>query len=546
MSQQETSFDGGHNELSHSLAVLRMRKWSIVMVAAVVLASTAYFSLRQTPLYESSARVLVEPLKLSAGFGAGDYAVPPNLETEKEVASSAPVLELAAKELDLAEGPRALLDGFSVDLATSTEILVMSYSSPQPQVAQERAQTLAEAYLKNRRSQVLSDLLASSDTVQEQLKSLNKQLEAINDDIPEQPNASQKAILQTQASTLVGQIAVLQQQLTGLTPPDKLQVGRVLAPATLPTAPASPNHVQNAILALAAGLVAGVGVAFARERLDDRLRGRSDLESHLRTPVLAVVPHVKAWRRRKRALTVTLTKPDSVAAESYRTLRTGIVFAASAREAKSVLITSPHPGDGKTVTAANLAVALAHAGKRVVVVSADLRKPRLHRFFGAKNEAGLADVLRGATSMEEVLLPTEIDNLKLLPSGPAPKHPGELLGSEAMRTALDELTKDFDMVLVDAPPLLAVADAMTLAPVVDAVLFVAEAENTTRAAVDLAISQLDQVRAHVIGAVLNNFDPSRASAYATGYEGYYSYSYGRGTRVKGRGKRRNQSEELVG
>ncbi|HEV8043797.1 MAG TPA: Wzz/FepE/Etk N-terminal domain-containing protein, partial [Rubrobacter sp.] len=168
MSQQETSFDGGQNELSHSLAVLRMRKWSIVLVAAVVLASTAYFSFRQTPLYESSTRVLVEPLKLSAGFGAGDYSVPPNLETEKEVATSAPVLELAAKELELAEGSRALLDGFSVDLATSTEILVMSYSSPQPHVAQERAQALAEAYLKNRRSQVLSDLLASSDTVQEQ------------------------------------------------------------------------------------------------------------------------------------------------------------------------------------------------------------------------------------------------------------------------------------------------------------------------------------------------------------------------------------------
>ena len=113
-----------------------------------------------------------------------------------------------------------------------------------------------------------------------------------------------------------------------------------------------------------------------------------------------------------------------------------------------------------------------------------------------------------------------------------------------MRATLDELTEDYDMVLVDAPPLLAVADAMTLAPVVDAVLFVAEAENTTRAAIDLAISQLDQVRAHVIGAVLNNFDPSKARAYASGYEGYYSYGYGRG-RSKGRSKGRNKSEELV-
>ncbi|MDQ3640713.1 MAG: polysaccharide biosynthesis tyrosine autokinase [Actinomycetota bacterium] len=544
MSQQETSFDGGHNELSHSLAVIRMRKWSIVLVAAVVLASTAYFSLRQTPLYESSARVLVEPISISSGFGTDASALPPNLETEKEVATSAPVLEAAAEELNLAE-PGALLDGFSVDLATSTEILVMSYSSPEPETARRRVQALADSYLNNRRRQVLKDLLASSDTVQDQLKSLNGQLQGINNDISGESNASQKAILQTQASTLVGQIAVLQQQLTGLTPPDKLQVGRVLAPASLPTAPSSPNHVQNAVLALAAGLVAGVGVAFARERLDDRLRGRSDLESHLRTPVLAVVPRVKGWRRRKRALNVTLTKPDSVAAEAYRTLRTGIVFAASAREAKSVLITSPHPGDGKTVTAANLAVALAHAGKKVVVVSADLRKPRLHRFFGARNEAGLSNVLTGTTPLQEVLAPTDIDNLRLLPSGPAPKHPGELLGSEAMRTALDELTKDFDMVLVDAPPLLAVADAMTLAPVVDAVLFVAEAENTSRAAVDLAISQLDQVRAHVIGAVLNNFDPSKARAYSTGYEGYYASSYGRHARIKGRDKGRDKIEELV-
>jgi succinoglycan biosynthesis transport protein ExoP len=541
MSQEETSFEGAQSELSHSLAVLRMRKWSIVLVAGLVLASTAYFSLRQTPLYESSARVLVEPIGLSSGVGTEAPVLPPNLETEKEVASSAPVLELAAEELHLAGPPRELLDGFSVDLATSTEILVMSYSSPQPRLARKRLQALADAYLSNRRNQVLKDLLASSDTVQDQLEALKRQLKGINDDISEGSNASQKAILQTQASTLVGQIAVLQQQLTGLTPPNKLQVGRVLAPATLPMEPASPDHAQNVVLALAAGLVAGVGVAFARERLDDRVRGRSDLESHLRTPVLAVVPHVKSWRRRKRALTVSLTKPNSVAAESYRTLRTGIMFAAAAREARSVLITSPHPGDGKTATAANLAVALAHAGKRVVVVSADLRKPRLHRFFGVRNEAGLSDVLTGTTALKEVLLPTEVETLQVLPSAPAPKHPGELLSSEAMRAALDELTRDFDMVLVDAPPLLAVADAMTLAPLVDAVLFVAEAENTTRAAVDLAISQLDQVRAHVIGAVLNNLDPSKAGAYASGYEGYYSYRYGRGSRIRGR----NKNNELV-
>jgi capsular exopolysaccharide synthesis family protein len=364
-------------------------------------------------------------------------------------------------------------------------------------------------------------------------------LEDVNADLRAAEDEGEQATLQTQANTLVGQIAVLQQQLTNLTPPDTLRVGQVLAPANLPREPASPDYLQNGLLALAAGLVAGVGVAFARERLDDSLRGRTDLEAHLRAPVLAVIPRVKAWRKRRRALTITVSEPFSPTAEAYRTLRTGVQFAATNRDAKTFLITSPHPGDGKTATTANLGVALAQNGSKVVVVSSDLRKPRLHRFFGLDHGAGLTNVLAGKVALEDVVVETKVENLSLLGSGSSPKAPGELLGSKSMGEVLESLRAEADIVLLGAPPLLAVADAMTLAQRVDAVLFVADAERTTRGAVDLAIRQLDQVRAHVIGAVLNNFDPSKARTYSYDY-GYYSYEY------RDRGRPGRKKKELVG
>jgi capsular exopolysaccharide synthesis family protein len=515
--------------------VLRLRKWSIVLVTAAVLASTMFFSLRQTPLYASSAKILVKPVTLSSGaVTAPAPGVPPNLETEKEVATSVPVLEQAARRLDLTEPPQVLRDGLSVEIPASTEILVLSYQHPNPAQAQRRTQALADSYLDFRRRQVLNDLLAASESVQDQIRELNGRLEEVNAQIKEADDSSEETTLQTQANTLIGQIAVLQQQLTNLTPPDSLRVGQVLAPANLPVEPASPDYLQNGLLALAAGLVAGVGVAFARERLDDRLRGRTDLEAHIRAPVLAVIPQVKAWRRRRRAITITRSHPYSPTAEAYRTLRTGVQFAAAERAAKTFLVTSPHPGDGKTATTANLGVVLAQAGSKVVVVSADLRKPRLHRFFDKRHERGLTDVLVSEAPLEDVLVETGVDNLLLLASGSTAKSRGELLGSEAMGEVLDRLRQEADIVLLDAPPALAVADAMTLAQRVDAVLFVADAENSTRGAIDLAIRQLDQVRASVIGAVLNNFDPSKARTYSYDY-GYYSYEY-RAARWRGKKK----------
>jgi capsular exopolysaccharide synthesis family protein len=199
-----------------------------------------------------------------------------------------------------------------------------------------------------------------------------------------------------------------------------------------------------------------------------------------------------------------------------------------------IMVTSPHAGEGKTVTTANLGVALAQAGKRVILISADLRKPRLHHFFGLDNHTGLTNVLSGGVSPWQAVKNTRVENLQVMPSGPVPENPAEMLGSDAMGRLLSVPTDMADYVLVDAAPVLAVADAATLAPLTDAVLFVADAQRTHRGSVEQARRQLEQVNAHIIGAVLNNFDPSKAGAYS-----YYRYSY----RYEDQDKAQQQTEE---
>jgi capsular exopolysaccharide synthesis family protein len=289
----------------------------------------------------------------------------------------------------------------------------------------------------------------------------------------------------------------------------------------------SPNKPLIGAIGLIAGLAFGIGLAFVREQLDDRLRGRADLEERLGAPVLVVVPRVPGWKRRKDAKLITVEQPKSAFAESYRTLRTSILFAAAQRGVRTLMVVSPTAGEGKTTTAANLAVVLADAGKRVILVSTDLRKPRVQRFFEVSNEVGLSNVLAGEVKPWEALQDPGRENLRLLTSGPVPTAPAELLQSEQMGELVEELREVADFVILDTAPVLLVADALALAPLVDGVLVVVDAETTSRGAVTSARDQLEQLGAPVLGAVLNNFDPSKAKAYSS-YYGYYGGFRARG------------------
>jgi succinoglycan biosynthesis transport protein ExoP len=507
--------------LREYLAVLRFRKWSILGITFLVVASALFFSLRQTPIYESEAKVLVRPTRAASTASATASGVFTNLETEKVLVASEAVAKLVAEHLGLAEDPGSLLGDLEVSVATNTEVLLIRYADADPVGAQRRAQSFAESYLEFRRQQARDELDDAARAVREDLNVLVRRLDRVRSQLATASDPAGRSALETEATLLVGQIAVLQARLTEVTPTETLQVGQVVQPAGLPSSPASPNHVMSVGLALFVGLALGIGVAFLRERLDDRLRDRGDLEMRADSPILAVVPHVGTWKKKHNAPVVTIQEPKSASSEAYRMLRTGILFAATQRQLKTIIVTSASPGEGKTVTVANVAVAMAQANKRVIAVSADLRKPRLHQFFGLKNDHGLTNVLAGEMDSWRAVTRPSLPNMGILGSGPVPGNPAELLTSEAMGELLSGLRAAADFVLIDVPPVLVVSDALALAPFADGVILVADAQHTSRHAVSQARQQLDQVNAHVVGAVFNNFDPTRARARAHPY--YYQY-----------------------
>jgi polysaccharide biosynthesis transport protein len=508
-------------DLRTYLAILRHRKWTIVLLTGLVVASALLFSFRQTPVYTSETRVLVRPV------GSTSVVIPPqvNLDTERALVDSVAVASRVREDLELSGSPEMLLDPLDVSVETNTEILSIRYTDLDPLTAQRLAQGFAEAYLGFRREQTQQELQAQATGIRTQISEIEDRIADLNGQIAETRDPQEQQALSVQHDTLVARLAVLEQELLRAGTPIPGGGGEIVTPADLPDSPSSPDHVRNAVLALVVGLALGIGMAFLRERLDDRLRGRRDFEEHAGAPILAAVPKVSGWKDARDAHLVSLSEPKGSAAEAYRTLRTNIQFIARAGSFKVLTVTSATVGEGKTTTTANIAVAMAQAGSKVIAVSGDLRKPRLHRFFDVRNDVGITSVLSGKATLREVIQRSSLQWLRVIASGPVPPNPAELLGTEEMERLIEQLRAYADFVVFDTPPLLAVSDALALGPKTDGVLIVADARSTTRGAVGHVREQMEQVGGKIVGGLLNNFDPSAARYDPYYYRYYYTYRY---------------------
>ncbi len=508
-------------DLRGYLAVLRRRKWSILLVTAVAVSSALAVSFRQTPIYTSTAKVQVKPPTANQYLQNVPVSSIVSMDTERQIASSTRVAELAAAHLRTDRSAEDLLEDLSVSVPTNTQVLEISFSDPDPAVAQAGAQAFAQAYLDFKVDQATQAFANVEEALTAKIKQLQQQLAVEQERVAAaEPGSPEQLAAQAEIDVLTTRIATYENRLSDLGLLD-LDPGEVIQPADLPTAPSSPNHVMNGGLALALGLALGVGLAFLRERLDDRIPSRAAFEEAIGGPTLAVVPRIASWRRRDTTQLAALEAPQSPAAEAFRTVRTNLLFMARDGGVRTVAVTSPGAGEGKSAVVANLAVSLAQADKRVIAVSCDLRKPRLHRYFNLANDIGVSSVLLGrATLNDAVLRPVGAPLLRILASGPVPENPSELLTSERMETLLSQLRRVADFVIVDTPPALVVSDPLVLAPKVDAVIVVADAASTSRGALQSLRDHLEQVGANVIGGVFNDFDPDRARSYDA-YGGYY-------------------------
>lgn len=314
------------------------------------------------------------------------------------------------------------------------------------------------------------------------------------------------------------------------TEPGSINVLEVAKPNTVPV---RPNRLQVLAIALAVGLMAGVGAAMLLDWMDHRIRSVAEVEGLLGLPILGAVPHMLGKRSAMERGQEIHLYPKSEVAEAYRTVRTGIRFGMTEAASRTILVTSPSPGDGKTTVASNLAIAISQTGKRVLLVDADCRRPMVQRIYGLGQEHGLSSVLAGQGDLESAIYRSAAQNLDVLPCGPLPPNPAEMLNSEAFTSLLRELAGRYDQVVVDSPPVAPVTDARILAAACDATVLVIRAEKTSRRVAEHARDALASVGAVMLGVVVN--DAPRSRAEGGGY-GHYHYGYGYGYGAKSRSK----------
>ncbi len=319
---------------------------------------------------------------------------------------------------------------------------------------------------------------------------------------------------------------------------------RTVDSARVPEAPSKPNIPRNIMLGMLMGLMAGIGLAIVLDILDNTVRTPEEAQNITSLPSLGLVPLMgdvsgakpAAGKRLPAAKTasgrnpamglVAYGRPKSEVSEAYRALRTSVLLSAFGKAPKVILLTSPLPQEGKSTTSVNLGIVLAQKGGRVLIVDADLRRPNIHRTFGLASTAGLSTVLAGSDTFEKVAIISPIlPNLTILPAGPTPPQPSEMLGSQMMRDLVAQWAQEFDHVIIDSPPVLSVTDAVLLSSVADAVILVIRSGQTTKEALRRSRNLLAQVNARVLGIVMNAVDLRSPDGYYYYYGGKYYGKY---------------------
>jgi capsular exopolysaccharide synthesis family protein len=288
------------------------------------------------------------------------------------------------------------------------------------------------------------------------------------------------------------------------------------------------------------GLVLGIGLALLLEYLDNTIKFPDEIKSRIGIPYLGPVPAFDVEKDIDNIPgdLITVHSPKSTTSESFRGIRTGILFSSADTDPQVILVTSAGPSEGKTLCASNLAVTMAQAGARVVILDCDMRRPRVHNVFRVSRDTGISNILVGNSEIEEVVISGLVENLSIIPCGPIPPNPSEILGSKKMISFLEILRKTYNRIIIDTPPITAVTDSAVIAQHVDGVIVVIRAGETPRQIVENGVGKLKSVNAHILGAVLNGIDTGRDSYYY-----YHQYYYYYGTDGEKRKKKRRKKKE---
>lgn len=533
------------------LGILRARWMLAVMVVALSTVSTIVLSFRQSPVFEAKSRILVTP---PVGTGDGDpntflrnQGVYKQISTEAELIRSGEVARLVIDKLGLKKAfpditEEDLIERVDVVGAAYNDVLNITVTDSDPRLASALANEFPKQYIELRKEQALLEARAKKEEISKRSDTLVSRLAELDvAALQLDPDSTQFALLKGQRDALVIQLTQLENLQTSLLDEASIssRIGKIIQYANVPSAKSQSDPMRMGILGLIIGIPLALGLALLLDTMSDTIKSKEEAERVVGAEMLGVIPLSPDWRSASPYL-VTKEAPYSAAAEAYRTLRINLSSRQIAGEGRRILFTSPGMGEGKTLSSSNLAMAFAEAGRSVLLVSADMRRPRVHTLFGIESSPGLAELLEtGVIPDGAVQEPSP--NLYVLPSGRSEIRPDQLLSRSDLSEVLDEMVvprrrpadrvvrngdgqgsygrkpaedeQDAgvpgqtvgiqpDVVLLDSPSVLGAAEVSAMAGVVDGVILVLHSGVTRREAASRAAEQIRRAGGKVVGAVL--------------------------------------------
>lgn len=500
--------------------------WAWLVILAVLIAGgIAFFVSRQiTPVYQATATMLVNQ---APSANSSEYAALLTsqrlAETYAQMLTTQPIMDGVANSLNLNALPDSLKKIVIVEPIRDTQLIKVNVQHTNPSLAARIANEVVitfseynENFQASRYADTEASLSAQLEDLNQRIQEINLEIQAMGDDPDLELERNKQKTTLAQNQQLFASLLQTYEEVR-LAKAESTSNVVLVEPANVPSDPIRPKILQNTLLAAAVGGMLAFGLIFLLDALDNTIKSPDDVTRHLGLPVLGIIARDQTTGENEPL--ITIAQPRAPVSEAYRALRTNIQFASVDKPIQSLLITSIAPSEGKTTVAANLSTTLAQGGRNIILIDADLRKPKIHQRLNLSNQKGLTSLfMQPEVLLNGTVQKTDTNNLYVMTAGNLPPNPSELLASDRMDLIISKMKRNADMVIIDTPPIMAVTDAVILSQRVDGVLVVIRVGSTKTAAAQQTINQLRRLNANVLGVVLNQV-PTRGSRY------YYSNRY---------------------
>lgn len=515
--------------------------WWVLLLTTLLGGGAAFISSSlMTPIYSAATTLLIDTNRGSSRTTASDLSAGEQLATTYAIIVESPrIRQQVADQVGLEIDQLGKIDA---DHVGGTQLLRITIENENPLLATHIANTVAEVFANETQSLQTNGFSASKENLQAQLDYLENQIANSNNSLEKLDAQTPEAI--SERNRLEDLVNRQNQSYTTLLQSfEELRLAELQAtsnimqidPAEVPLKPVRPRIMITTVLGTIVGLLLGVGIVLFSDFLDDTIKSSADIERLTRVPVMASVGRLRKATNEPGSELITINQPRDPSSESFRDLRTALLFSAVDKPNGTIVVTSANPSEGKSTVAANLAVVLAQAGNNVLLVDCDLRRPRQSTIFGRPNHTGLSMLLLEynpqaeaseadaviSNAIQPVSLGAQGSNLWLMASGPIPPNPSELLGSAKMKVVLAQLSTRYDYVIIDTPPALIVTDPYVISMRADGVILVVSAGSTRHNDVVNSVNRFRELRAPILGAVLNNKSTRTGNYYYNDKKPYY-------------------------